>query len=199
MAVARIILVALVVCLAPLSARAQSPAEPVRVQPVQLRLDQLRHDLGLPHAVEAVLVASNPLGFSVEPVRPAGRPDGAMDESADEAAGDPAGEAIAFRLSIDTAFLDTLSDEEVAAALAHELGHVWIFTHHPFLQTEQLANAIAQRVVSREILIGVLEKAWAHAGVTGTPRDRQRGGGAVDPVEDEQAGLLPRPVPQPAH
>ena len=31
----------------------------------------------------------------------------------------------------------------------HELGHVWIFTHHPYLQTEQLANRIAMRLVSR--------------------------------------------------
>ncbi|MGE0592425.1 MAG: hypothetical protein AB7G23_09490 [Vicinamibacterales bacterium] len=205
MAVARIV-VALVVWLAPLSARAQGPVEPVRVQPirpVQLRLDQLRHDLGVPHAVEAVLVASNPLGFSVEPVRPAGGPDEATDEAVGAAAGDPAadpaGEAVIFRLSIDAGFLDTLSDEEVTAALAHELGHVWIFTHHPFLQTEQLANTIAQRVVSRESLVGVLEKAWAHAGVTGALRVRQRHVGTGDSLEDEQAGLLPRPDAQPEH
>ena len=46
----------------------------------------------------------------------------------------------AFQLSIEASFMDVLSDDELEAAVAHELGHVWVFTHHPFLQTEQLAN-----------------------------------------------------------
>ena len=45
----------------------------------------------------------------------------------------------------DAAFLDTLTDDEVEAEVAHELGHVWIFTHHAYLQTEGLANQIAMR------------------------------------------------------
>ena len=48
--------------------------------------------------------------------------------------------------------------------VAHELGHVWIYTHHPYLQTEQLANQIAMRVVSRESLDSVYGKVWADAG-----------------------------------
>jgi hypothetical protein len=40
------------------------------------------------------------------------------------------------------------------------MGHVWIFTHHPYLQTEQLANRIAMRLVSRENLQQVYEKVW---------------------------------------
>ena len=54
-----------------------------------------------------------------------------------------------FRLEIEETFVTTLTDEELEAAIAHELGHVWVFTHHPYLQTEELANEIALRVVTR--------------------------------------------------
>jgi len=57
-----------------------------------------------------------------------------------------------FLLRVDTHFLVNLDDDEMTAALAHELGHVWIYTHHPFLHTEALANEIALRVVSRDVL-----------------------------------------------
>jgi predicted Zn-dependent protease len=39
--------------------------------------------------------------------------------------------------------------EELEAAIAHELGHAWVFTHHAYLQTEELANQIAMRMVTR--------------------------------------------------
>jgi hypothetical protein len=51
--------------------------------------------------------------------------------------------------------------------VAHELGHVWVFTHHPYLQTERLANQIAMRVVSRGSLAGVYRKLWERGGVKG--------------------------------
>lgn len=54
-----------------------------------------------------------------------------------------------------------LNEDELRAAVAHELGHVWIFSHHPYLHTERLANEIAMRVVSRESLERVYEKLWA--------------------------------------
>ena len=73
----------------------------------------------------------------------------------------------AFLLTIDASFLDTLSDEELEAAIAHELGHVWIFTHHPYLQTEELANQIAMRAVSRESLERVYAKVWERGGTKG--------------------------------
>ena len=41
-----------------------------------------------------------------------------------------------FLLSVEEDFVNELTQEELEAAIAHELGHVWIFTHHPFLQTE---------------------------------------------------------------
>ena len=55
----------------------------------------------------------------------------------------------------------------MSAVVAHELGHVWIFTHHPYLQTEQLANQIAMRLVARETLEPIYEKLWKRLGVTG--------------------------------
>ena len=48
--------------------------------------------------------------------------------------------------------------------MAHELGHVWVFTHHPYLQTEKLANKIAMRVVTRDSLVSVYQKLWEHGG-----------------------------------
>jgi hypothetical protein len=51
--------------------------------------------------------------------------------------------------------------------MAHELGHVWVFTHHPYLQTEKLANQIAMRVVTRDSLVSVYRKLWEHGGTKG--------------------------------
>ena len=73
----------------------------------------------------------------------------------------------AFLLAVDDRFLDSLEEQDLEAIVAHELGHVWIFTHHPYLQTEQLANKIAMRIVSRESLEQVYEKVWAHGGSKG--------------------------------
>jgi hypothetical protein len=44
---------------------------------------------------------------------------------------------------------------------------VWIFTHHPYLQTESLANSVAMRVVSRESLTKTYDKVWKRAGTKG--------------------------------
>jgi predicted Zn-dependent protease len=72
-----------------------------------------------------------------------------------------------FTLSLQEDFLDTLSEDELKAVIAHELGHVWIFTHHPYLQTERLANDIARRLVSRDVLVTVYEKLWKSQGTKG--------------------------------
>jgi len=72
-----------------------------------------------------------------------------------------------FLLSVEASFFDTLTDDELEAAVAHELGHVWIFTHHPFLQTEELANKIAMRAVTRETLQRVYAKVWERGGTKG--------------------------------
>jgi len=68
-----------------------------------------------------------------------------------------------FLLSAEEDFARGLSEAELRAAIAHELGHVWIFTHFPYLQTEELANDIASRVVSRDILGPLYEKVWKKA------------------------------------
>jgi Rps23 Pro-64 3,4-dihydroxylase Tpa1-like proline 4-hydroxylase len=69
-----------------------------------------------------------------------------------------------FILSFDETFLNGLEDSELSASIAHELGHVWIFTHHPYLQTELLANQVALRVVTRENLEKIYEKVWKDKG-----------------------------------
>jgi hypothetical protein len=71
----------------------------------------------------------------------------------------------AFLLAFDRAFLDSLTDEEVRAAVAHELGHVWIFSTHPYLHTEVLANEIALRVVDRSAMNSLYRKMFTKLGV----------------------------------
>ncbi len=70
----------------------------------------------------------------------------------------------AFTLVFDAAFLDELAPDELDAAVAHELGHVWIFSHHPYLQTEELANKVALRAVTRDSLERLYEKVWLRGG-----------------------------------
>ena len=72
-----------------------------------------------------------------------------------------------FLLLVEEGFLDAVTEDELRAAVAHELGHVWIFTHHPYLQTEKLANQIAMRLVTRESLVSVYAKVWERQGTKG--------------------------------
>jgi c-di-GMP-binding flagellar brake protein YcgR len=99
---------------------------PRHVDTVQLQriVDDLKARLGIPYQVTVAIVDRNPLMASVAPVSGGG-----------------------FALSFEAGFAEHLTEDELTAVIAHELGHVWIFTHFPFLQTEQLANEIAMRVV----------------------------------------------------
>jgi Zn-dependent protease with chaperone function len=115
-------------------------ARPWSSSAVQLKVDDFRTRLAIESPVKVSVVPTNIRIVSVTPPRPA----------------DPA-----FELSIEGAFLDLLSDDDLSAVIAHELGHVWVATHHPYLQTERLANSIAMRVVSRDSLERVYAKVWA--------------------------------------
>lgn len=118
----------------------------MREDRVQSIVDELRDRLGLAPLVRALPVAENARVASI-------RKDGEQRN--------------AFVLSIQEDFLDSLTDEELSAVAAHELGHVWIFTHHPFLQTEELANEIALRAVSRAALDQLYDKLWKRTGQKG--------------------------------
>lgn len=110
-------------------------------------VDELKAQLGLANVEVTVrVVASNPLMVSVGPSE--GKPG-------------------AFDLQFEDGFLDGVADDELKAIAAHELGHVWIFTHHPYLQTERGANEVAMRAVTRQVLERVYAKVWARGGTKG--------------------------------
>src|SRR4030095_739930 len=119
-----------------------------KAQRIQDVIDDLAGRLSLKRDVVATIVPLNPLMVSV--VSPVNR-DGA------------------YHVAFEGAFLDTLTDDELRAVVSHELGHIWIFTHHPYLQTEQLANTIALRAVARETLERVYDKVWPHGAPSGLP------------------------------
>ena len=108
--------------------------------------DDLRSRLQITQRVQVELVDHNPLVMSVETL---------------------AGRTGPFVISIDRGFINELSPDEVEAAIAHELGHVWIYTHEPYVQTERLANDIAMRVIRRSAFEPVYEKVWQRTGIRG--------------------------------
>jgi len=124
------------------------PAEPssLVLERIQLVVDRLRDELGIPERVSVSVKPQVALIVSVEAPEERDQP---------------------FRLAIEDRFLARLSSEELDAAVAHELGHVWVFTHHPYLQTEKLANQIAMRVVTRDTLASMYHKLWEHGGTKG--------------------------------
>lgn len=132
-----------------LSGAAQSDATDLprnNVQGLQVIVDDMVRSLALPATVTASVVPTNSLLVSVEPRE---------------------GEKGTFVLSFEASFYALLNDDELRAVIAHELGHVWIFTHHPYLHTERLANSVAMRIVSRESLEKVYEKMWNRLGTKG--------------------------------
>ncbi len=118
---------------------------PQNQQRIQEIVNEFMAKLTMTHKVAVTVVPKNPLMVSVEYTDP----------------------NTGFLLSVEEDFVSELTQEELEAAIAHELGHVWIFTHHPFLQTEVLANQIAQRVVPRSSLVQVYEKVWRRQGTKG--------------------------------
>ena len=118
---------------------------PQNQQRIQEIVNEFMTKLTMGHKIAVTVVPKNPLMVSVE--------------YTDTSTG--------FLLSVEEDFINELTQEELEAAIAHELGHVWIFTHHPFLQTEVLANQIAQRLVPRSSLVQVYEKVWKRQGTKG--------------------------------
>jgi hypothetical protein len=112
-------------------------------------VNELRTALGMTQDIQVTVAASNERMVSVERV-----------SGNKEANG-------VFNLCFDEGFLASLDAQELRAAIAHELGHVWIFSHHPYLQTEALANEIAMKVVSRDSLKKIYRKLWVHLGTEG--------------------------------
>jgi hypothetical protein len=129
---------------------------------IQDLVSKLKIRMSIPDTVVVSIVEHNQLVVSVERAKDGG--DG-------------------FSLSIERDFLDSLTTDEINAVVAHELGHVWIFTHHPFLHTEELANQIAMQVVPQDTLVAVYDKVWRRVGrkgdlvylppASGTPTARQ--------------------------
>ena len=108
--------------------------------------DDLRGRLQIHERVEVEIVDHNPLVMSVETL---------------------AGRSGPFVITVDRDFIRELTTSETEAAIAHELGHVWIYTHAPFVQTERMANDVAMRTISRSAFEPVYEKVWARTGIRG--------------------------------
>ena len=120
--------------------------ERTEISTLQDLTDTLRGRLDIKERVHVTIVDHNPLVMSVETL---------------------AGRTGPFVITIDRDFIHELNGEEAEAAIAHELGHVWIYTHQPYIQTERLANDIAMRVISRAAFEPVYEKVWARTGIRG--------------------------------
>ena len=121
-------------------------SEPPSTVALQELVDSLKAQFEIDAVVSAAIVTNNNLLVSVKPVE-----------------GNPA----TFRLEFEERFLPSLDQDELKAVIAHELGHAWIYTHHPYLQTERLANTVAMRVVPRATLERVYSKVWVHQGTKG--------------------------------
>ena len=78
------------------------------------------------------------------------------------------GRSATYLMEIDESFLATLSEDEKHAIVAHEVGHVWIFTHDPYQQSEALANEKAEGLVRQNSLVTLYKKVWALGGQDGT-------------------------------
>jgi hypothetical protein len=131
----------------------------LRARRAQEFVDQLRTALPIPNEIQIAVVPYHPLVFSVQPL--------ATDRNR-------------YLLTMELGFLLSLNDDELRAAIAHELGHVWIYTHHPFLQTERQANIVGERVVDRRSFEELYAMLWMYEGASGVPIDDLLGPPNVD-------------------
>jgi len=144
----------------------------LRAKRAQDFVDQLRAVFPITEPIQIAVVVYHPLVFSVQP----------MDIRKDR-----------FLLSMELGFFLTLKDDELRAALAHELGHVWIYTHYPFLQTERLANMIGQRAADRASFERLYSRLWAYEGSSGVPIDDLLGPSLEGPYPARPAANETRP------
>jgi hypothetical protein len=120
--------------------------EPRNEHALQELVNRMKARLAIDAVVVATIVPYDPLLVSVQRV----------DHRADT-----------FRMQFEEQFLTRLNDDDIEAIVAHELGHVWIFMHHPYLQTERLANTVAMRAVPRDRLERIYSKVWEREGTKG--------------------------------
>jgi hypothetical protein len=144
----------------------------LRARRAQEFVDQLRAALPIHNEIDITVVTYHPLVFSVQPME--------TDKNR-------------FLLTMELGFLLSIDDDELRAAVAHELGHVWIYTHHPFLQTERQANVIAQRIVDRHSFERIYAKLWMYEGAAGVPIDDLLGPPKLDSNVPTPVVLQPRP------
>ena len=100
---------ALCACTLALAAHAHAADQQARIQRV---VDDLKPQLSIGQRVNVAVVEANPRLFSVVPEK--------------HDAGTPA----TFLLSVEEDFAQGLSDVELRAAVAHELGHVFVYFKH---------------------------------------------------------------------
>ncbi len=91
-----------------------------------------------------------------------------------------------YRVEFDGAFLRSLNERDLSAAVAHEIGHIWIFTHFPYLQTESLANRQALKLVPRSDLERVYRKVWKWKGKNGNLAEVMEPGDEADTAHDSK-------------
>jgi hypothetical protein len=134
----------------------------VKAHRAQELADELRPALSIDSPVTVNVVITHPLVFAVKPVD---------------------SQKSHYELSMEMGFLLQLDEDELRAAMAHELGHVWVFRHHPYLQTERLANTIGERLVKRDSFEKLYRKLWMYEGTPGVDMDQLLGPIAVGKVQ----------------
>jgi hypothetical protein len=124
-----------------------APPDSMEAQKLTQIANEFRSHLGISANVQVAIIPTNPRLASARPL---------------------AAQSRTYLLEFDRAFLTSLTDEDKRAIIAHEMGHVWIFTHHPYLQTEPLANEKAELLVPQRSLAKVYERVWVLDGKPGS-------------------------------